>query len=92
MRGPTPVSCSLYDYIEVACLHRYDVKLILANGDEQIGRATSTRAGPDKVEYFGIHVDGDLVEVPMHEIACMETITPTASFKRVDFQAEVTED
>lgn len=91
MNGPTPISCSLYDYIEVACLHSYDVKLVLVNGDVHIGRATSTRAGPDKAEYLGIRVDGDLVEVPMHEIARMETITPKASFRRVDFQKEVTD-
>ena len=91
MKRPPPISCSLYDYIEVACLHKYDVKLTVANGIEHIGRATSTRAGPDKVEYFGIHVDDDLVEVPMHVIVRMETITPAALFKWIDFQTEVTD-
>jgi len=36
-------------------------------------------------------VDDELVEVPMHVIVRMETITPAALFKWIDFQTEVTD-
>ena len=72
-------------------MHRYDVKVVLVNGNEIVGRATSTGAGRDKVEYFGVNIDGEVVEVPMHDIALMKTITPAATFRRVDFQADATD-
>jgi len=91
MTKQTPISCELYDYIEIACMHRYDVTLSLADGRMIAGRATDTRAGTDKVEYFIVDVDGELLEVPMHQLSRMQTNTPGASFKQVDFQLEATE-
>lgn len=92
MTKQTPISCDLYDYIEIACLHHYDVTVSLDDGRMITGRATTTRAGTDKVEYFVISVDGELTEVPMHLLSRLETNTPAASFTHVDFQAEATEE
>ena len=91
MTEQTPISCALYDYIEIACMHRYDVTVWLDDGRMIAGRATNTAVGKERVEYFLITVDGELTEVPMHRLSCMETNTPGASFKKVDFQAEATQ-
>lgn len=92
MTKQTPISCELYDYIEIACMHRYDVTVLLDDGRMIAGRATNTRVGNDKVENFIMTVDGKLTEVPMHQLIRMETNTPAASFKQVDFQAEETQE
>jgi Rho-binding antiterminator len=86
VKNQTQISCTLHDYIEIACMHRYDVKLHLDTGLVVTGRATSTRAGADKAEYFVLVDSGEILEVPMHQLVRMESITPGASFNCIEFR------
>lgn len=79
------ISCGDYDYIEIACMHRYDVRLVLADGATLFGRAVNTRTAENKQEYFGISVEGVLTEVPMNQLVRMTTTTPGASFDQIVF-------
>lgn len=85
MTHPEPIACELYDYIEIACMRHYDLRLTLKDGSEQAGQAITTRTGPDKIEYLVIQADGNSVDVPMHTLARLTVLNENAMFQDVDF-------
>lgn len=38
-----PIDCGLYDYLELACLHRYEITLSLVGGASAAGVAIDTK-------------------------------------------------
>ena len=37
------ISCNHYDYIEIACMHRLNIELVLKNGDSVCGVAADIK-------------------------------------------------
>lgn len=80
-----PLSCDIYDYVEIACMRRYDVRLELISGDVVAGIACDTRVTSDKTECLVIESADGEHEVALHEVARMRVETPDATFTTVDF-------
>ena len=78
------ISCKLHDYLEIACMHGYRVKLTLRDGQTVEGKALDTLTTADKREYLVID-NGQKEEVELNRIAKMKAITPHAVFTGVSF-------
>lgn len=57
----TPIQCHLYDYIEIACLHHYTLKIHFVNGEQIIAKAITTRIR-DKEEFLVVETHENKIE------------------------------
>lgn len=80
----SPISCDLHDYIEIACMHRYQIKIKLKGGQAVTGVAVDTSVTPDKKEYLIIE-NGEKQSIELNLIAKIEALSPGAVFKEIDF-------
>ncbi len=85
-----PIDCSLHDYLEVACLYRYDLEVHKKDGSTSVGKVTNTRTA-EKIEYLLVTIDGELVEISMSDIARVVVLTENARFREIDFSRAVTD-
>jgi Rho-binding antiterminator len=80
----SPVSCELHDYIEIACMHRYRIKIKLKGGQTVTGIAVDTSVTAEKKEYLVIE-NGERQPIELTQIARIEALSPDAVFKVIDF-------
>jgi len=75
------ISCHLYDYIEIACMHQYPVKLTMKNGEIFECTALDTRYNAAKEECIKVRLknstQGCLEEVNMDIQKSVNTKTPS---------------
>jgi Rho-binding antiterminator len=80
----SPISCELHDYIEIACMHRYRIKIKLKGGQAVTGVAVDISVSAEKKEYLVIQ-NGEKQSIELNQIAKIEALSPDAVFKEVDF-------
>lgn len=78
------ISCELHDYLEIACLYAYQVRLILK--DQQIieGKAIDTMTTAEKREYLVID-NGKKQPIELRQIKKLQVLTANAKFSEVVF-------
>jgi Rho-binding antiterminator len=79
------IDCELHDYIEVACMYGYQVRLILR--DEQIfeGKAKDIATTAEKREFLIVDNEQGSQQVELIQLKKMQILTPNAQFKEVVF-------
>ncbi len=77
------ISCALHDYIEIACMYGYQVKLYLKNGHIIVGKAIDIHTDTGKHEY--LIVDNEQQKIELSQLAKMNVLTPNAKFSEVVF-------
>jgi Rho-binding antiterminator len=78
------ISCDLHDFVEVACMYGYRLRLILKNNQIIEGKAIDIVSSSEKNECLVI--DGDSrQQVELTRLAKMEVLTPNAKFSEVIF-------
>jgi Rho-binding antiterminator len=90
------VSCDTHDYLEVACLYRYELDLTLRDGTELRGRAVDIRTAvdafegkpPGKSEHLVLEGETGRFSVPLSELQDVRVTTPGARFHSVDIVLE----
>ena len=80
----TVIDCELHDFVEVACMYRYQLRLILKDGQVIEGKAVDIASTSDKREYLIIENDAQQ-QVDLMSLAKMEVLTPNAKFSEVVF-------
>jgi Rho-binding antiterminator len=80
----SPISCELHDYIEIACMHRYQIKIKLKGGQAVTGVAVDTSITSEKREYLIVE-NGQKQSIELNQIAKIETLSPGAVFKEITF-------
>ena len=78
------ISCDLHDFVEVACMYGYQLKLILKNDQIIEGKAIDIVNSPEKNECLVIDSD-TRQHVELIRLAKMEVLTPNAKFSEVIF-------
>ncbi len=81
--NPCNISCELHDYIEIACLYGYQVKLTLKNKQSIEGKAVNIIT-VNKKEYLLID-NGKEQRMDLTHIAKMQVLTANAKFNEVNF-------
>ena len=79
------ISCGDYDYIEIACMHGYDVKLHLLTAGVISGKALDTQYNSLKQECIKIHSQDTEILVALDEVKSMDVLSKNARFTHVDF-------
>jgi Rho-binding antiterminator len=85
-----PIACDVHDYVEVACLFGYDLRLQLQDGSIVAGKAITTITRPDKTEVLQLRQGDSLTSVPLHELVHANVLTPNARFSQIEFPQEKT--
>jgi len=73
------ISCQIHDYIEIACMYGYQVKLKLRNGQVIEGKAMNTHISSDKREYLVISNE----TIELIQVTKMTILTPNAKFNEI---------
>ncbi|WP_293007105.1 Rho-binding antiterminator [Nitrosomonas sp.] len=79
------ISCEQHDFVEVACMYRYRLKLVLKNKQMIEGTAIDIVNSSEKQEYLVIDSDSRL-QIELTQLAKMEVLTPNAKFSEVIFE------
>ena len=84
--GYTPIDCNLYDYVEIACMYRYPVRVATSGGQILTGVAVDTVIDADKAEHLELDVDGKPVLVRLDTLSVLEPLLDNARFGKVHFK------
>ncbi len=79
------ISCEQYDYIEVACMYNYKLKLNLKSGAEIYGVAIDTARNDQSEECIKIKIDDQYRLIILDSISYMQVLDVNASFASVRF-------
>lgn len=79
------ISCNLYDYIEIACMHSYPVKLQLKSGNELEGVASDTGINDARQECIKLKTDTGEQWVELASLANMRVCVENPHFDFVEF-------
>jgi Rho-binding antiterminator len=80
------ISCQLHDYIEIACLYHYRVRLTLQDGSRLSGRAVDTGIGENKAEFLKVETDAGVVAINQNDLRLMQALDDNPHFSRVEFE------
>jgi len=78
------ISCELHDFVEIACMYGYQLKLILKNNQIIEGKAIDIVNSPEKREYLVIDNDSRQ-QIELTQLSKMQVLTPHAKFNEVVF-------
>ncbi|MCC4797733.1 Rho-binding antiterminator [Enterovibrio norvegicus] len=79
------INCSDYDYIEVACLFHYPVKITLKSGDVVEGIAEDTTHNEDRDECLVLRRDRQTSEVVLTQIHTIDVLVKNPHFQQMTF-------
>lgn len=78
-----PIACDLYDYLEIACLHHYQLRIELTDGSELEAEAINTEITANKEEFFVVRGAGGEQRLRMDRLLAITPLNAGASFGRV---------
>lgn len=79
------ISCTLYDTIEIVCMYRYPITLLLKSGDEVTGIAVDTARNEHKQECIALDCDGKSTLVVLDELKQMRVNVDNPHLTLVEF-------
>ncbi len=90
MSSNNTIACDLYDFIEIACLHAYTLKMILHDGSELVGLAKTTIIELDPVsnikrETLSYEHEGERRSVVLSDLQSIEPLDSGAQFGKVNY-------
>ena len=83
MNAYQPLSCDLHDYLEIACLHHYHLRIELTDGSELQAEAVTTEINASKEEFFVVHCAAGEQRLRMDRLLAITPLDSGASFGRV---------
>lgn len=78
------IACELHDYLEIACLYHYQVKLTLKDHSTLEGKAIDTLTTAEKREYLLLD-NGQEQRIELNQLKKLTVLTPNAAFSEVVF-------
>ncbi|SDS76589.1 Rho-binding antiterminator [Pseudomonas oryzae] len=82
-----PLACDLHDYLEIACLYGYRLRIELDDGSWLSARALDTRTLPNKEEMLLVEAAGAQRQLRLDHLRAITALTPGARFGRVAFKS-----
>jgi len=78
-----PLACDLYDYLEIACMHRYQLAIELVDGSHLLGQALTTETTASKGEFLLLRTTAGEQRLRMDRLLAITPQDADASFGRV---------
>lgn len=79
------ISCENHDYIEIACLYRYLVKLKMKSGNIIECIALDTTLDSNRVECIKVEIHGSISLIVLDEISVLEACAENPHFDLITF-------
>ncbi len=79
------ITCDQHDYVEIACLFRYSVRLTLKSGHEVEGVAIDVRLDDQRDECIALRNEAGVRLVALRDAASLEVTTENPRFRAVRF-------
>lgn len=79
------ISCELHDYIEVACMYGYQIRLILKDQSTMEGKAKDILTDVEKREFLLLETESGSRQVELISLDKLQVLTPGARFTEVVF-------
>ncbi|WP_221076876.1 Rho-binding antiterminator [Agarivorans aestuarii] len=79
------ISCDNYDYIEIACMYRYLVRVLLVSGEQIQGLALDTKRNQHKQECILLEQANQQILVVLDDIEQLEVLVDNPHFTKVSF-------
>lgn len=80
------ISCEQQDYVEIACMYNYLIKLTLKSGEKFEGIAFDVKQNKNREECINIRVNDIDSMVVLDSISQMEVLVDNPHFKVVTFK------
>lgn len=80
------ISCANHDYVEIACMYGFEIKLVLIDGKIVSGKALQTAVNKAKEECIVLHTDQGIEKFELSQAISMEAVTNNPHFKTIDFK------
>lgn len=78
-----PISCEMHDYFEIACLHRYALRVELRDGGLLQGWAADVFSR-EHVEYLRLLTHDEPLDIRLDAIRSIEATSHGAAYGRVE--------
>ncbi|USH05070.1 Rho-binding antiterminator [Grimontia kaedaensis] len=79
------IKCDVHDYVEIACMFHYPVRLEFHTGDHKEGIAKDTARNIEKEECIVLDVEGEDVLVVLDKVGSMKALVDNPHFSEVAF-------
>lgn len=83
-----PLACDLHDYLEIACLHRYWLRIELNDGEPFEAEAVTTETDSSQAEFLVVQVEGARHRLRLDRLRAITPGNAGARFGRVAFGAQ----
>ncbi len=77
----TPIQCSHYDYIEIACMHHYPLNIKLVSGEVIPNARAETTRIKNHAEFLVVTLDGNEQEIRLDKIDTLSILDKNAEFR-----------
>lgn len=77
------IPCTHYDYLELACLRGYQLKIELIDSTQCQGKAITTQTKAEKTEWLIIQQQQTKQSLRLDHIVAITPLEPNAEFDRV---------
>jgi Rho-binding antiterminator len=84
-----PLDCDLHDYLEIACMHHYQLRVELIDGSYFDAKALTTRTSAQKEEFFCVQKAEGQQEIRLDKLLAITPLNENASFARIVFADNV---
>lgn len=78
-----PLACDLYDYLEIACMHCYQLDIELVDGSRLQGQALTTETTASKEEFLLLRTTDGEQRLRMDRLLAITPLDAGASFGRI---------
>lgn len=78
-----PIACEIHDYVEIACLHRYRLRIELTDGSSLEGQALTTESAPTKEEFVVVRSESGERRLRLDRLHAITPLNAVSSFGRV---------
>jgi Rho-binding antiterminator len=78
-----PMNCDLHDYLEIACMHGYQLDIELKDGARLEAKALTTRTSSDKEEFLVVETADGQQEIRLDQLLAITPLVANAQFGRV---------
>ncbi|NIY83194.1 Rho-binding antiterminator [Vibrio hepatarius] len=79
------ISCNEYDYIEIACMYRYPIKLTLKSGEVLECVALDTARNNARQECIKIDQNGEHTLIELDTLVSLDVLVTNPHFQAVRF-------
>ncbi|MDJ0760962.1 MAG: Rho-binding antiterminator [Woeseiaceae bacterium] len=86
MNESKTLGCELYDYVELACMYHYKLRVCTTDGQSLEGTAMDARADGNGNEFMVMRSPGRELLIRLDAITTMETLTEGAGVGEVRFR------